>query len=50
MLELKSSLSMLLRHYQFLPVEDHQPIPLAELVMKSGNGVQVCIRPRPSAS
>ncbi|KAH8386854.1 hypothetical protein KR093_002971 [Drosophila rubida] len=50
MLELKCSLSMLLRHYQFLPVADHQPKPLAELVMKSGNGVKVCIRPRNAAS
>ncbi|XP_062139798.1 probable cytochrome P450 4s3 [Drosophila sulfurigaster albostrigata] len=46
MLELKCSLSMLLRHYQFLPVADHQPNPLAELVMKSGNGIKVCIKAR----
>ncbi|XP_034489516.1 probable cytochrome P450 4s3 [Drosophila innubila] len=50
MLELKSSLSMLLRHYQFLPVAGHQPNPLAELVMKSGNGVRVCIKPRSTAN
>ncbi|XP_064556307.1 probable cytochrome P450 4s3 [Drosophila montana] len=47
MLELKCSLAMLLRHYQFLPVAEHQPQPLAELVMKSGNGIRVRIRPRP---
>ncbi|KAH8396449.1 hypothetical protein KR222_010434 [Zaprionus bogoriensis] len=49
MLELKCSLSTLLRHYQFLPVADHEPIPLAELVMKSGNGIQVRMRPRSTA-
>lgn len=49
MLELKCSLSSLLRHYQFLPVADHKPIPLAELVMKSGNGIQVRMRPRAKA-
>lgn len=49
MLELKCSLSSLLRHYQFLPVADHNPIPLAELVMKSGNGIQVRMRPRAKA-
>ncbi|XP_022231350.2 LOW QUALITY PROTEIN: probable cytochrome P450 4s3 [Drosophila obscura] len=46
MLELKCSLSSLLRSYQFLPDEDHQPIPLAELVMKSGNGIRLRIQPR----
>ncbi|XP_017017316.1 probable cytochrome P450 4s3 [Drosophila kikkawai] len=46
MLELKTSLSMLLRSYRFLPDEDYQPQPLAELVMKSGNGIRVRIVPR----
>ncbi|SPP78821.1 blast:Probable cytochrome P450 4s3 [Drosophila guanche] len=46
MLELKCSLSSLLRSYQFMPDQDHQPIPLAELVMKSGNGVRLSIKPR----
>ncbi|XP_017156416.1 probable cytochrome P450 4s3 [Drosophila miranda] len=46
MLELKCSLSSLLRSFQFMPDEDHQPIPLAELVMKSGNGVRLRIQPR----
>ncbi|ALC49760.1 Cyp4s3 [Drosophila busckii] len=47
MLELKCTLSMLLRHYEFLPAPGHQPITLAELVMKSGNGVMVRIKSRP---
>ncbi|EDW06367.1 probable cytochrome P450 4s3 [Drosophila mojavensis] len=50
MLELKCTLAMLLRHYRFLPVADHQPMPLAELVMKSGNGIQVRIQPRPQSN
>lgn len=49
MLELKCSLSALLRNYQFLPVPDHNPIPLAELVMKSGNGIQVRMQSRSKA-
>ncbi|KAH8273463.1 hypothetical protein KR018_002460 [Drosophila ironensis] len=46
MLELKTSLSMLLRSYRFLPDEEHQPRPLADLVMKSGNGIRLRILPR----
>ncbi|XP_016924202.2 probable cytochrome P450 4s3 [Drosophila suzukii] len=46
MLELKTTLSMLLRSYRFLPDEDHQPKPLAELVTKSGNGIRLRILSR----
>ncbi|XP_036319967.1 probable cytochrome P450 4s3 isoform X1 [Rhagoletis pomonella] len=46
MLELKLSLSSLLRSYEFLPAEGFKPKALAELVMKSGNGVQIRLRPR----
>ncbi|XP_068159952.1 LOW QUALITY PROTEIN: probable cytochrome P450 4s3 [Drosophila tropicalis] len=46
MLELKLTLSMLLRHYQLMPADNHQPNPLAELVMKSGNGIQLRMKPR----
>uniref|UniRef100_A0A1I8PTX3 Cytochrome P450 n=1 Tax=Stomoxys calcitrans TaxID=35570 RepID=A0A1I8PTX3_STOCA len=46
MLELKSSLSALLRNFEFLPVEGFQPNPLAELVMKSGNGIRIRMKPR----
>lgn len=46
MLELKLTLSSLLRSYEFLPVKDFIPNPLAELVMKSGNGIQIRMRPR----
>jgi len=46
MLELKTTLSMLLRSYRFLPDEDHKPKPLAELVTKSGNGIRLRILSR----
>ncbi|KAH8420159.1 hypothetical protein KR009_006410 [Drosophila setifemur] len=46
MLELKTTLSILLRSYRFLPDEDHQPRPLAEIVTKSGNGIRLRILPR----
>ncbi|XP_039496667.1 probable cytochrome P450 4s3 [Drosophila santomea] len=46
MLELKTSLSTLLRSYRLLPDEDHQPQPLAELVTKSGNGIRLRLLPR----
>lgn len=46
MLELKLSLSSLLRSYEFLPVKGFTPIPLAELVTKSGNGIHIRMRSR----
>ncbi|XP_054730069.1 probable cytochrome P450 4s3 [Anastrepha obliqua] len=46
MLELKLALSSLLRSYEFLPVDNFKPNALAELVMKSGNGIQIRLRPR----
>ncbi|XP_030382361.1 probable cytochrome P450 4s3 [Scaptodrosophila lebanonensis] len=41
LLELKCSLSALVRKFEFVTVEGYEPKPLAELVMKSGNGIQV---------
>ncbi|XP_055911116.1 probable cytochrome P450 4s3 [Eupeodes corollae] len=46
MLELKCTLSNILRAYELLPVEGFVPLPLAELVIKSGNGIQVRLRKR----
>ncbi|XP_013100693.2 probable cytochrome P450 4s3 [Stomoxys calcitrans] len=46
MLELKCSLSYLLRKFEFLPVEGFKPNPLAELVMRSGNGIRIRIKHR----
>lgn len=46
MLELKCTLSYLLRNFEFLPVKDYKPNPLAELVMKSGNGIQIRMKVR----
>ncbi|KAM7348107.1 cytochrome P450 4s3 [Cochliomyia hominivorax] len=46
MLELKCSLAYLLRNFELLPVEGFKPKPLAELVMKSGNGIQIRMKKR----
>ncbi|XP_073830965.1 cytochrome P450 4s3 [Musca autumnalis] len=46
MLEMKCTLSHLLRNFEFLPVKDFKPKLLPELVLKSGNGIIVCIKRR----
>lgn len=46
MLELKSTLAKLLREFEICPVENFEPILLAELVMKSGNGIKVSLKTR----
>lgn len=46
MLELKCSLATILRNFEILPVEGFKPLLLAELVMKSGNGVHVKLKKR----
>lgn len=46
MLELKCSLANILRNFEILPVEGFEALPLAELVTKSGNGIQVRLRKR----
>lgn len=46
MLELKCSLSKIIRHFEILPVAGFEPVPLAEAVMKSGNGVEVKLKKR----
>lgn len=46
MLELKCSLAKIVRNFEIQPVDGFEPLPLAELVMKSGNGVQVKLRKR----
>ncbi|XP_075155568.1 putative cytochrome P450 4s3 [Haematobia irritans] len=46
MLELKCSLSYLLRNFEFLPVKGFEPNPLAELVMKSENGIRIRMKRR----
>lgn len=45
MLEMKSSISKVLRHFELLPVGE-APIPLMELILRSMNGVQLGLRPR----
>lgn len=46
MLELKCALSKLLRAFEYLPVPGFVPQVLPELVLKSGNGIQVQLRKR----
>lgn len=46
MLELKCSITRLLRAYEFLPVEGFIPNLKPELILKSENGVQVRLKMR----
>lgn len=46
MLELKCTLSKLLRSYEFLPVTNFEPIIHMETVLTSKNGIQVRIKRR----
>lgn len=46
MLELKCAIAKILRRFEILPVEGFKPLVLAELVMKSGNGVEVRLKKR----
>ncbi|MDB5523159.1 MAG: cytochrome [Rhizobium sp.] len=39
-------LSMIARHYEILPVEDHVPKPVARLTLRSENGIRVRLRKR----
>lgn len=45
MLEMKSTISKVLRHFELLPVGPDL-IPLVEIVLRSKNGVQVGLSPR----
>jgi len=45
-LELKCTISNIIRQFEILPVEGFTPVLLAELVARSGNGIQVRLRPR----
>lgn len=46
MLELKCSLSKLLRAFEFLPAEGFNIIPVPELILKSSNGIHVKLKKR----
>lgn len=45
MLEMKSSISKVLRHFELLPAGE-EPIPLMELILRSMNGIQLGLKPR----
>lgn len=46
MLEMKSTISRIIRFYELLPVPDYKPILAAETVLKSLNGINVRLRSR----
>ncbi|KAL5276594.1 hypothetical protein ACFFRR_002048 [Megaselia abdita] len=46
MLELKTTLSVILRNFEILPAANFEPIQLPELVIKSGNGIRIKLRKR----
>lgn len=46
MLELKSTISKILRHYELLPVPDFQPTLVIHLILKSINGVLIKFKER----
>lgn len=46
MLEMKTTLATLLRHFKFKKTEMAGPIPVAEVVIKSNNGLHVIIEKR----
>ncbi|GAB0087039.1 Probable cytochrome P450 4s3 [Sergentomyia squamirostris] len=46
MIELKITVANILRQFQFLPVPNYEPSLTTDIVVKSGNGIQVRIRKR----
>lgn len=46
MLEIKSTVSKILRHYELLEVSDFKPILSMEAIIKSSNGVLIAIKER----
>lgn len=46
MLEMKSTISKVLRHYQLSVQENYEPIDVLELIIKSKNGVMLKIKDR----
>lgn len=45
-LELKSTVSKVLRHYELLPVLEHEPVLTVEAILKSQNGLPISIKKR----
>lgn len=46
MLELKTTLSVLLRNFEILPAANFEPVQIPELVIKSGNGIRIRLKKR----
>lgn len=46
MMELKSVICRILRHYELLPVPNYEPVVLAETIIKSKNGIKLRLKAR----
>ncbi|KAK9685622.1 Cytochrome P450 [Popillia japonica] len=46
MLELKAVISNVLRHFEILPADGYKPILIPNVVLKSLNGVEICLKER----
>ena len=46
MLEMKSTISKVLRHYHLSVLENYEPIDVLELIIKSKNGIMLKIKNR----
>lgn len=46
LLEIKSTISKILRHYELNPIGD-SPKVIMELILRSKNGIQLGLKPRP---
>lgn len=45
-LEMKSTISKILRHYELLPVEDFEPALITDMTLKSSNGILIRLKER----
>ncbi|GJQ82470.1 hypothetical protein Trydic_g14461 [Trypoxylus dichotomus] len=46
MLEMKTTLSNIIRHFEILPAEGYKPILVPNVILKSLNGVEICLKKR----
>lgn len=46
MLEIKATISNIIRHFEILPAEGYKPILVPNVILKSLNGVEICLKNR----
>lgn len=46
MLEMKTTLSYIIRNYEILPAKGYEPVLVPNVILKSLNGVEICLRKR----